>query len=164
MKTTKNISIVIILCSLFLSGCGIINSQTANPENKNKAASIKTDYSRGVTIGSKNLLVEVADTPTTRAQGLAYRNKLPDNTGMLFDFTNTKNRRPNFWMKDMKFNIDIIWINNGKIIGITKNIPAPKNDSNFPSYSPPGDITHVLEVPSGWADQNNIQINDTVKL
>ncbi len=54
-------------------------------------------------------------------------------------------------------------IHQNTIIGIEKNIPAPKNNSNLPTYSPPSEVDYVLEVASGWTDQNKIQTGDLIK-
>lgn len=109
-----------------------------------------------ISVAGHELTVEVADTDETRSQGLSNREKLDDGKGMWFDFTNTNFRKPGFYMKDMLFSIDILWINNGKIIGVEKNIPLPEPNKDLIIYYPPSEITHVLEVPAGWVDRNSI--------
>ena len=121
------------------------------------------NYNTPLAIGTKQILIEIADTDNSREQGLSNRDVLSDENGMLFKFQNTNTPNPSFWMKDMKFNLDMIWINNQKIIGITPNIPAPENNLNLPTYSPPSNITDVLEVAAGFTERNNIKIGDTVK-
>ncbi len=81
---------------------------------------------------------------------------------MLFDFTNTNVSRPSFWMKDMKFDIDIIWIYNDRIVDLTEDVPTTYNNVNLPSYSPRTDITHVLEVPAGWITRHGIGIGEKI--
>lgn len=102
--------------------------------------------------------------------GLSGRQTLGKNEGMLFDFKTPKNDLF-FWMKDMLFDIDIIWIADKKIIGITPNIPSPEKDKGLeikdlrlPAYSPPSDVDQVLEVNAGWSEKNKIKIGDEVKL
>jgi uncharacterized membrane protein (UPF0127 family) len=85
---------------------------------------------------------------------------------MLFVFEN-KDVIPGFWMKDMKFSIDIIWINDGKIAQITKELPTPEPgtpDRNLPIYTPEGGIDYVLEVPAGFSDKNDILVGSVVDL
>ncbi|MBU1999321.1 MAG: DUF192 domain-containing protein, partial [Candidatus Omnitrophica bacterium] len=66
--------------------------------------------------------VEVVDSPEDRSRGLMFRDKLGEKEGMLFIFD--ERGRHNFWMKNMQFPIDIIWINQDKVIvDIRKNIP-----------------------------------------
>jgi uncharacterized membrane protein (UPF0127 family) len=66
-------------------------------------------------------------------------------------------------MKDMLFNLDLIWIKNGLVVDITKNALAPEVNTKLnelPLYKPNSDIDMVLEVNSGWTDKNNIRIGD----
>src|SRR3989344_6562762 len=61
-----------------------------------------------LSIGETQLIVEIADTDVTRENGLSDRLTLPENAGMLFIF-NTDDYH-HFWMKDMNFPLDLIWI------------------------------------------------------
>jgi len=70
--------------------------------------------------------------------------------GMLFVFSNEKERT--FWMKDMEFDLDVLWIKDGKILKIDRNIPAPKgNEEIVHMYSTPFEVDMVLELPAGEA-------------
>ena len=98
-------------------------------------------------------------------EGLSGRPGLTNDQGMLFDFGSLQN--PSFWMKDMKFNLDFVWIANGKIIYITKNVSAPPagtSDGQLKLYNSPSPVDWVLEVSAGWADGNKIKIGDEVRL
>lgn len=117
-----------------------------------------------ILVANQKLIVEVADNDAARTQGLSDREKLDDGFGMLFDFTNTDFSKPGFWMKDMLISIDIIWIKDGKVVGIEANIPLPPEDKDLPVYYPPTEISHVLEVPAGWSAKSNLKIGDTVTL
>ncbi len=120
-------------------------------------------YTTPLTVGTHKLWVEIMDTDTKREQGLSGREKLADNQGMYFNFSGTNQQRPGFWMKDMKFNIDIIWIKNNVVVGITKNLEAPATaSSTLPVYYPPADIDTALEVNAGWAEKYNIRTGDMV--
>lgn len=115
-----------------------------------------------ISVGPKKLKVEVVRKAQDRAQGLAERESLCENCGMLFLFP-----RPGFhsiWMKGMQFDIDIIWISSNKVAGITYNIPYPApGAAYFPTYQPPQAVDAVLEVPAGWAARNGIRAGDVVK-
>lgn len=102
--------------------------------------------------------VELADTPEKKIQGLSGKASLSENNGMLFLFE--KADIYSFWMKDMRFPIDIIWIDeNFKIVGIVKNI----NPNSFPqTFQPQTPIQYVLEVNAGFSDRNNIVTGDQV--
>lgn len=89
----------------------------------------------------------IANTPELRALGLGQRESLGKNEGMLFVFDEPGMR--GFWMKDMKFAIDIVWIEGGKVQGIAKNVTP----DTFPrAFMPPKPVTYVLELNSGAAD------------
>ena len=111
-------------------------------------------------LNNQELTVEIADDPKEQSQGLSYRQSLSTNKGMLFVFPQPA--MPSFWMKNMNFSLDIIWINEDNIIvEITKNI----SPDTFPkTFSPPSPIKYVLEVNSGWSNRNNIKINDKINL
>ncbi len=99
-----------------------------------------------VKIGDREFAAEVADTPARRAKGLSGRASLPENEGMLFVFEEPGNH--GFWMKDMKFAIDIIWIKGDKIVGLTENAePEPqKSVLGLTVYYPPEPVDKVLEI------------------
>jgi uncharacterized protein len=82
---------------------------------------------------------------------------------MLFPFDQPTT--PSFWMKDMRFSIDIIWINNGRIIGIEQNLQSPgiAHKGTTPiRYPAPGAVTDVLEAQAGWTAAHGVGIGDFV--
>ncbi|HMR54982.1 MAG TPA: DUF192 domain-containing protein [Candidatus Doudnabacteria bacterium] len=162
----KKIHIYILLFAPLFVFAGCNGPTFAEPQRPNVQSEsiIATEYNTPITVANQNLFVEIVATDETRAQGLSGREPLTEKQGMLFDFTNTTIKRPSFWMKDMKFDIDIIWIADNKIIGITPNVPAPTPNETLPSYPPPSDITHVLEVIAGWSERNKVKVGDIVKL
>jgi uncharacterized membrane protein (UPF0127 family) len=121
---------------------------------------------KSVTINGKNIQVDIADTNDKRTKGLSGVVSLPSDQGMLFIF-DTKGVSPLFWMKDMLIPLDIIWIGNGKIVHIDKNVPIPAKgtpDANLETYSAGIPIDYVLEVNAGFADSNSIKVGDSVDL
>lgn len=116
-----------------------------------------------ITIGGKTLSVEVARSSLERMHGLSGRDALGSD-GMLFIFD--KESRYGFWMKDMKFAIDMIWIDKGKVTGFSENaVPEPdKQIWNLKVYYPPDVADSVLEVSAGFVSQNNIKAGDEVVL
>lgn len=115
-----------------------------------------------ITIGQTHVMVTIADTDATRSRGLSNVTSLAENEGMLFVFT--KPDIYTFWMKDMKFALDFIWINNGNVVQIDANIPAPINtpDNQLKLYKSNFPIDSVLEVNAGFALKNKIKIGDKV--
>jgi uncharacterized membrane protein (UPF0127 family) len=112
-------------------------------------------------IGNKSLEVEIADEPGEIEQGLSGRNSLGENTGMYFILP--RRQISSFWMNEMNFPLDIIWIDQGRVVGIEKNAPTPQGDT-IPSFTSSQEVTHVLEVNAGWSDKVNLQVGDSVSL
>jgi uncharacterized membrane protein (UPF0127 family) len=117
-----------------------------------------------IIVGSKSIQVEIANTETLREKGLGGRKTLAADTGMLFIF-DTKTTTPTFWMKGMLIPLDMIWIADGKIVKIDKNIPAPSAntpDNKLSRFTANQPINYVLEVNTGFADANKLKVGDSV--
>lgn len=108
------------------------------------------------------LTVEVASYEQELSLGLSNRSTLEIGFGMYFELPVRDFRT--FWMKDMRFPIDIIWIDRGVIVGIDKNCKIPKDQNKIPTFKSPQEVTNVLEVNAGFSDQNNIKVGDTIVL
>ncbi|OGY42913.1 MAG: hypothetical protein A2Y67_03525 [Candidatus Buchananbacteria bacterium RBG_13_39_9] len=116
-----------------------------------------------VSIRGTSISVEVAQTPEQLAKGLSGRSGLGANNGMLFAFKDSRYR--NFWMNDLKFPLDIIWIADDTIIGIEANVPAPlKDQQNLPIYKSPSEANYVLEVNAGFAEKHNFNVGDNIQI
>ena len=93
--------------------------------------------------------VEVSDTPEKRSLGLGKRDKLENGWGMLFVF---EKRIPHsFWMKNMRFPIDIIWLDNQRIVELAENVPPPQEGESPKVMEPRLPSNFVLELESGRA-------------
>lgn len=114
-----------------------------------------------VNFGEVLINAEIVDTDVERAKGLSNRESLNEQEGMLFIFP--KEGLYKFWMKDMHFSIDIIWINEGRVVDITHNVPPQKEKDNLAIYQPKEKIRYVLEVNSGFAKQNKVDIGISVE-
>ena len=112
-----------------------------------------------MTINGHKLNIEIANTDEKRAQGLSNRTSLDSHSGMLFIMPTAA--KHNFWMKDMKFALDLIWIRNDQIVEITPNVGFTDQTK---LYSSSVDADQILEVNAGWAAQNGIKVGDTVEL
>lgn len=103
--------------------------------------------------------LEIADTEEERQLGLMFREVLPQDSGMLFIF-NIESKH-GFWMKNMNFPIDIIWINQDKkIVEITKTAKPCSKDCAV--IYPKSKVKYVLEVNPGFVDKNKIKIEEEV--
>ena len=113
-----------------------------------------------VHIGGTTVRAEVAADTKAREQGLSGRPSLAEGRGMLFVYPDHATRT--FWMKGMRFPIDIIWIDRGRVAGIERNAPVPHGD--LPLYSSQGPADDVLEVPAGWAGRHGAKAGDRVSI
>ena len=115
-----------------------------------------------VRLGQAIVQAEVADTPARRQKGLSGHAPLTQDQGMLFVFPAPA--RQSFWMIDMTFPLDMIWIGaDKKVAGITANIPAPSPGTlpqDLPLYQSPEPAQYVLEVNAGWAEKQGIKLGD----
>ena len=109
-----------------------------------------------VEVGATIIPVTIADDPAEVTKGLSGTTKLPDNEGMYFIFKNPDRYR--FWMPDMNFPIDIIWIEGGKIVGIEPNVSNEFNPTNPAFYMPPVPVRNVLEVNDGFAAEHGFTV------
>jgi uncharacterized membrane protein (UPF0127 family) len=127
-----------------------------------------------VTIGNTTFSAELATTMTQQAKGLSGRTGLGANEGMLFIFD--RPRIQNFWMKDMNFPIDIIWIGSttlnatgqtSEVLGFAQNAPIPTPGMQLwelPIYTSPDGVDTVLEVAAGTVAKNNIIAGESVMI
>ncbi len=116
-----------------------------------------------VIINNKTFSVDVAKTDEEKTKGLSVYNKLPLEKGMIFVF-DTKGYYV-FWMKDMKFPIDIIYIRKNKIVDIFKNVAPPKSQNEtLPIIRSSESADMVLEINAGLSEKYNFKIGDSVKI
>ncbi|HEY4229278.1 MAG TPA: DUF192 domain-containing protein [Thermoanaerobaculia bacterium] len=93
--------------------------------------------------------LELALTPEDQAQGLMFRESLPERHGMLFVFTETAPHH--FWMKNTMIPLDMIWLDaSGKVLFVSADTPPCKTDP-CPTYGPDGPAQSVLEIAGGKA-------------
>ena len=100
-------------------------------------------------------MAEIADDSDLREHGLMFREKLADNTGMLFIF---ENEQPlNFWMKNTLIPLSIGFFSKAKkLIDIQEMVPAVMGDQDPQHYPSSGPAMYALEMPKGWFARNKI--------
>ena len=115
-------------------------------------------------VGQATVKVEIRDDEAGRNLGLSGRPSLAENEGMLFVFDSPA--RYEFWMKDMNFPLDFIWINDGLVVDLSEHIPPPDKLTNEPPMTvrPKAPATQVLEVNSGWIQFHQIKVGDKVEM
>ena len=142
MGKMNRVAIVLFLLMLATAlGCGV--SQTESPDGA------------AVRIGGDAIYtVDMAVKPEDRQQGLSGRETMAQDTGMLFVF---EEEQPlHFWMKDMRFPLDIIWIDGQcRLLGVSADVPTPPpnaENADIPRAQSPSPARFVLELNAGeWA-------------
>lgn len=115
-----------------------------------------------VSINGKTFYVFIASSDDQKTKGLSIYDSLPLDKGMIFPFS--KSDYYPFWMKDMSFPIDIIYIQNTKIVDIFENVPAPSNNQQLLIYKPDKKANFVLEVNAGLSKKFNLKKGDSVRI
>lgn len=110
-----------------------------------------------IEIKGQRVSLEIADTPRKQEKGLGERDSLPWNHGMYFEYANPGFY--SFWMKGMRFSIDIVWLRDGRIVDLDPNVPFEKG-GNGPTLRPSVLADSVLEVPAGYAAAHGWQVGD----
>ena len=154
-KRVTIIGIILLLMAGFFLFSKMIHKNGNNIEVGVEANEVNT-----VDIGGMVFNVDIADTEKKRNRGLSRQNKLDDDKGMLFVFE--KSGVYPFWMKDMLFSIDIIWIDeNMKVVYIKENATP----ESFPKiFTPDSQARYVLEVNAGIVKDKKFKIGDNVIL
>ena len=146
------------LLKIFLAAFAIL--QFALP----LSAEATTFKKKKITLGTKTLVVEVAENAQQHEQGLMFRDKLGPDDGMLFIFKNEETRF--FWMKNTLIDLSIAYFDkNGTLMDIHemtsgKGIP----DDQLPSYASVKPAKYALEMSKGWFDKNKVKIGAKLKL
>lgn len=156
--------IFLLFTSFFLSGCQVRNSIATDLLQRPDRSQVSVQFTRAQNGKSVLLKTELVNTDVSRTLGLSGREEIGAD-GMLFVFPKPQIYR--FWMKDMKFDLDMIWIENGKVVDITQNVPAPtaqQTESTLPTYSPSQPVTMILEVPAGSVKNWNLQVGDSFEV
>lgn len=107
-----------------------------------------------------SIAVRVADTDKERHDGLSGFISLPEGQGMLFSFPQV-GIYP-FWMKGMKFPLDILWIDSNGVI--VDEIIAMDPSSYPESYTPKAPAQFVLELPANTARRDGFVVGSSIQI
>lgn len=165
----RYIAITLTALILFTAVCFIFFKQviishlkeengTTLEKNHVYATSTLTFLSQSQKKGDRGIQIELARSSAEQIQGLSGRTSLAVDHGMLFVFE--KSDIYGFWMPDMLFPIDIVWISEEKkIVHIEKNV----SPASYPQVFKPTDLAqYVLEVPAGFCDTNSVVVGNSV--
>lgn len=117
----------------------------------------KKEY-KNIQIGDNKYKVEVVKEAKDQIKGLSDRTDMNNIDGMLFIYD--KSEMQSFWMKGMRFDLDIIWINNGKVIGFEENISHQDQQTSYKSSE---SANMVLELETGRIKKDDLKVNDEIK-
>lgn len=159
---------------LLLAACGATQGGEApsadggegEPQSEATAAATTAEGRQGrpmpgeawVIFGADTVVAEVARTADERAQGLMYRDEVPDGTGMLFVFTEEGTR--SFWMNNTYVALDIAYLNAGFTIVDIQQM-EPQTTDPHESAAP---AMFALEVRQGWFEEHGITVGDTARV
>jgi len=148
------VTILVIIGDIFYKFYPAYKQSVSILESNTELAEVK--------INEDIFTVFIADDKEEQKRGLIGHKSLSERSGMLFIFDAPN--IPRFWMKDMQFPIDIIWIFQNQIIGWSENaLPQSSTlNSEFIIYYPPSLVDMVLEVAAGTVERKNIRIGDIV--
>lgn len=119
---------------------------------------ITNSFAYNLKINEKELKVEIARTDVERNRGLSWRETLENDTGLLFIFDSPGEY--GFWMKDMNFPIDIIWITSERRVSSCDESIRPES---FPAtFFPKEPVQFVLEVRAGSCSLWGVSPGDMV--
>lgn len=102
--------------------------------------------------------IEIADTEYDTQTGLMYRNSMKEHQGMLFVFPDERPR--SFYMKNTRFALDIIYLDQSKSIVSFQENAQPLNESSLPSHVP---AMYVLEVNAGLVSKWRLEVGDKME-
>jgi uncharacterized protein len=155
-NSKKKYFLLLIIILLIIFGVYINNKKKSiQPIQQTKQIS-EINY---VKIAGKTLKIDLALTSEIQTKGLSGRKTLKEDEAMLFVFNYTG--KYSFWMKDMNFPIDIIWIGEDLQVAYIKKDARPES---YPeAFTPDQDAKYVLEVLSQFSEKNNLKVGDKVE-
>lgn len=151
-----SINKVIIIFGIILAIFAVVVVYQFNGQGQ-----MKTNGS--VTINKHTFTVERITDPKAQEIGLTKYNSIKPTQGMLFIFDSVGSHP--FWMRGMKFPIDMIFINGDTVVATYENLPAVKiSDPNIPTYGGDGLSDKVLEINAGLTTKYTIKKGDKVTI
>jgi uncharacterized membrane protein (UPF0127 family) len=111
------------------------------------------------------LRATIVDSDEERRVGLSETVRLDSDEGMLFLLDEPA--VPAFWMKGMRFAIDVVWIADGEVVGVESSVPVPSpgdGDADLPRYAPAVPVDMVLETNAGFARAHGLAVGSLLDI
>lgn len=143
----------IIIFALIIVGVGVLLSEKSSTEQEVGKST--------ASINGFDIKVDISDTIDKQIQGLSGRESLAEDGGMLFVYE--KPKKQVFWMKNMNFPLDFIFIEGEQVVEIIEDVP-PEGGNPEKRVISENEVSQVLEVNAGFVKKHNIKIGDSVYL
>lgn len=170
MRTVTIIAIVAAAAAGIIAGSVLlVTPATSEPEIEEQQEIIvggATPSNNGyrqvnITVNGVDLVADVAATNDQRSKGLSVKDTLNENEAMLFVFSTE--REHSFWMKNMKFPIDILWLDDyQEVVHVEHSLEPCIPDEFCQTHKPDRDSLYVLETVAGFAQKYNVTENTYV--
>lgn len=163
----RQLAVILLFAAVFLMlGCGDPTAELLEGLATRVASDGETPlpFEAELCVNEARIRVLVAGTLEERAAGLSGYAGLPEDAGMLFVFPEPQ--QPSFWMKGMRFALDIIWLRDGTVVQIDASAPPPPPDTpddQLPRYQPDEPVTHALELNAGAAERHGITVGTRIE-
>lgn len=153
-----DISLTVIAGMFFIGG--IMKTQGWNIERPSDAAKTFSTYEYSlVNIGNKQYRLYIADTPDKQMKGLSSITSMKSYEGMMFEFDNAGVR--SFWMKDMNFPLDFVFVFNDSVVDIHENVKPASFPDSILSRLP---ANKVIELNAGEVSENGIKLGEKIEV
>ncbi len=144
------------LAAMFFAACGAAPRSAPAPTPSPAASGPRVQMPSGAIYR-----LELALTPEEQAQGLMFRESLPEKTGMLFLFPDAAPHH--FWMKNTMIPLDMIWMKeSGEVLFVSADTPPCKADP-CPTYGPDAPARMVLEIAGGKTETERVNVGATLR-
>lgn len=147
--------IAFLLTGVFLLACFFFRSSFFTYFSLSKSPAKKRP---SLTLNNRRIFVEIAKTDTERRQGLSGHPPLTDDAGMLFIFDQPGNY--GFWMKEMLFPLDFIFIDGDVVVDLVQNVPFPVSEEDPVTVRAKFPFDKVLEIKAGKGQEMGVEVGD----
>jgi len=150
-ENRKNRIVMMVLLAILLMSLSLFVGE------RKESSVIVVEFPSGV-----ELEAEVADTPEKLLFGLAFRDGLPPNSGMIYIFE--ENGLHRVQTREYRFPIDIIWVDESHHVVYMLEHAEPCVKDPCPMYGPPPeDARYVIQAESGFLKKSGVVENDELK-
>lgn len=150
--------LLVLIVFILIRGHGI--KEQPPTQQQIDLASITDRSLIDATLSGKQFQFEVVNSYASQLLGLSNREEIGSD-GMLFVFHRPDKHQ--IWMKDMKFDLDLIWLLENRVVDLSLAVPKPEPGQEpdaLPIYQPTQRVDMLLEVVAGFVDRYQIEVGD----